>query len=239
MTDQLDLLKQLQTVDAELFRLRRQRAEKPLELRRIEQEVSTQAARLKAAEDKHKALQLAQKDKEVELQTHEASARKLQGQLLQVKTNKEYSAMQREIESLKADNSLLEEAILKTFDAVDQTMKERQAEQQRFAQEQERLKSERQRIEKDMAVIADQIGKLERTRQSVTPGVLPETLQIYDRVLKIRDGVALVPLLKDACGGCHRRLPPQVLNEVLLKAKLVTCESCNRILYFDDAQSKL
>ena len=235
MTDQLDLLKQLQTVDAELFRLRRQRAEKPLELQRIEQEVSTQAARLKAVEDKHKALQLAQKEKEGELQTREANARKLQGQLLQVKTNKEYSAMQREIDSLKADNSLLEEAILKTFDAIDQAMKERQAEQQRFAQEQERLKGERQRIEKDIAVIAEQIAQLERTRGGLTPNVPPETLHVYDRVLKIREGIALVPFVKDACGGCHRRLPPQVLNEVLLKAKLVTCESCNRILYFDEA----
>lgn len=239
MADQLEVLKQLQTVDAELFRLRRQRAEKPRELQRIEQDVGAQAARLKAAEDKQKALQLAQKEKEGELQTREANARKLQGQLLQVKTNKEYSAMQREIESLKADNSLLEEAILKTFDAIDQAMKERQVEQQRFAKEQERLNGERQRIEKDMAVIAEQIVQLERARGGLTPHVPPETLHVYDRVLKIREGVALVPVVKDACGGCHRRLPPQVLNEVLLKAKLVTCESCNRILYFDEAQSKL
>jgi hypothetical protein len=55
----------------------------------------------------------------------------------------------------------------------------------------------------------------------------------------LRDGLALVPLVSDACGGCHRRLPPQVINQVYLKADLVTCESCNRILYFDEAHSKL
>ena len=71
------------------------------------------------------------------------------------------------------------------------------------------------------------------------PTLLPATLEVYERVLDIREGLALVPVLNDSCGGCHRRLPPQVINEVYLKAKLVTCENCNRILYFDEAHSRL
>ena len=66
-----------------------------------------------------------------------------------------------------------------------------------------------------------------------------KSLSTYEQILEIREGLALVPLVKDACGGCNRRMPPQVVNQVYLKAQLVTCESCARILYFDEAHSKL
>ena len=67
MADQLELLKRLQTLDGELFRLRRQQQEKPLELEEAEAKVAAQDARVKAAESKLSALQLSQKDKEIEL----------------------------------------------------------------------------------------------------------------------------------------------------------------------------
>ena len=239
MADQLETLKQLQTVDGEIFQLRKQEQEKPRELAQVEAQVSAQEAKVKAADTRLKSLQLSQKEKEVELQTREGHVKKLQGQLFQVKTNREYTTMQHEIDTLKADNSLREEEVLKLFDAIDQATQERQQEQQRLAQEQERLRTERARIEGELAEIREKIAQLERTRQALTPGVPATTLATYERVLEIREGLALVPLLNDACGGCHRRLPPQVINEVYLKAKLVSCENCNRILYFDDAYSKL
>ena len=239
MPDQLEILKQLQTLDGELFRLRKQQEGKPRELEQVNAQMAAQEARLKAAEERLRTLQLSQKEKEIELQTREANVKKLQGQLFQVKTNKEYAAIQREIDSLKADNSLLEETVLKSFDAIDEAVNAREREQHQLAQEQERLRAERQRIERELAEIGERIAELDRSREGLLPDVPPQTLSTYERVLDIREGLALVPLVSDSCGGCHRRLPPQVINEVLLKAKLITCESCNRILYFDDAHSKL
>ena len=239
MADQLEILKRLQAVDGELFRLRKAQEEKPRELERVAAAVAAREAQLKAAEERLKTLQLSQKEKEIDLQTREASVKKLQGQLFQVKTNKEYTAMQHEIDALKADNSLIEEAILKAFDAIDQAVKDRQREQGLVAQEQARLRVERERIERELATIGEQIAQLERTRETLRPDVPPPALATYERVLGIREGLALVPLLNDSCGGCHRRLPPQVINQVYLKAELITCENCNRILYFDEAHSKL
>ncbi len=239
MANQLEMLKQFQTVDGELFLLRRQQEEKPRELEQCGAEVAEQEALVKAADDRLKTLQLSQKEKEIDLQTREASVKKLQGQLFQVKTNKEYAAMQREIDSLKTDNSVLEETILKTFDAIDQAASDRQREQQQLVKRQERLKAEQVRIERELAVIGEQIAKLAQRRQVLVPGIPPETLSLYERILNLRDGLALVPLVSDSCGGCHRRLPPQIVNEVYLSTTLTMCENCNRILYFDDAHSKL
>ena len=239
MADQLDILKQLQAIDGELYRLRRDEQDKPKELERAAAQVAAQEAVVKAAETNMTSLQVAQKEKEVELQTREAQVKKLQGQLFQLKTNKEYSAMQHEIDTLKADNSLLEEAILKAFDAVDQAARERKAEQAKLAEQQERLRRERERIERELEAVRAQIAKLELDRKTLTPDVPKPALAVYERILGIRDGLAMVPLVNDACGGCHRRLPPQVINQVYLRAELVTCESCNRILYSDATHSKL
>ena len=239
MSDHLDVLKQLQAIDGELFRLRRAQQEKPRELARVAAEMAAEEAKVKAVEDRMKALQLAQKEKEGELQTREANVQRLKGQLFQVKTNKEYTLMQREIDSTKADNSLLEEEILKAFDAIDAARQERQAAQRELEAAQQRLRGEQARINGELAAIQEQVTGLEQQRAALVPGLTPQVLSTYERVLTLRAGLALVPLLNDACGGCHRRLPPQVINEVLLKAKLTTCESCNRILYFDEAHSKL
>jgi predicted nucleic acid-binding Zn-ribbon protein len=239
MAEMLETLKHLQAVDGELFRLRKAQQDKPRELERAQAAVAAQEAALKAAEERLKVLQVAQKEQEVELQTREANVKKLQGQLFQVKTNKEYTVMQREIESLKTDNSLLEEAILKAFDAIDQAKQARQQAKGRLEEQQQRLRAEQARVERELAALHEQLTALEQQRQTLLPALTPQVLATYERVLEVRDGLALVPLVNDTCGGCHRRLPPQVINEVYLKAKLVTCESCNRILYFDEAHSKL
>ena len=194
--------------------------------------VAAEEAKVAAAVERMKTLQVQQKQKELDLQTKEANIKKLQSQLFQLKTNKEYQTMQREIDSHKADNSLLEEEIIKLFDAIEQAAALRRAEQARVAQEQKR-------IEQELSAITGQVAALERDRQAVVPEVPKPSLEVYERVLRLRNGVALVPLVNDSCGGCDRRMPPQVINDVYLKAKLVTCESCSRILYFDEAHSKL
>ena len=90
-----------------------------------------------------------------------------------------------------------------------------------------------------MQTIGEQIAQLERSRKTLVPDILPEALSTYERILKIREGLAMVPVVGEACGGCDRRLPPQVVNQVYMKTELVTCESCNRILYVDEANSTL
>jgi len=239
MVDQIDTLKQLQTLDSDIYRLRKQEQAKPLELEQIMAQVAAQDAKVKAAEARMTVLQLSQKEKEGRLQSREENIKKLQGQLFQLKTNREYTTMQHEINATKADNSVLEEEILKLFDAIDQARQQRQAQQQQLATEQGRLKVEQARIERELTEIRERMTRLERDRKSLVPAVPPQALNVYERVLSVREGLALVPLLDNACGGCHRRMPPQVVNEVYLKAKLVTCENCSRILYFDDAFSKL
>lgn len=235
MVDQLETLRKLQAIDAELFRLRTEQREHPLALERTRQLVAEQQARAQAIETHLKTLQVQQKEKELELITRETNTKKLQLQLFQVKTNKEYAAIQREIDQAKADASLLEEDVLGLLETIDRTKQEHDAQLAHVAKQQEALRDEQARIERGLAMIADQITMLEAKRQGLVPLVQPAVLSTYERVLDNREGLAMVPLVNEACGGCHMVQPPQVVNEVYLKAKLVTCENCNRILYVDEA----
>lgn len=90
----LDVLKQLQVIDAELYRLRHEQQRKPLELERSKQALAEEEARAKMSEAQMHAVQVQQKEKEMELGAKEAQVKKFQGQLFQIKTNKEYPSRQ-------------------------------------------------------------------------------------------------------------------------------------------------
>jgi len=235
MAGLMDTLKKLQTIDSGLFRLKREKQEKPRELEAAEQVLKGEEGKLKVLEDRLKTLQLEQKQKENDLQAREDQIKKLKGQLMQLKTNREYTAMQHEIDSLAADQSLLEETIIRVLDGIDAAAKEKKGQEARVKERQQILARERARIEQEQAKIDEDIGRLERDRKTILPDVDSEALNTYERVLGLREGLALVAVSDESCGGCDRRLPPQVINQVHLAASLVTCESCNRILYKADA----
>ncbi len=235
MSDLLETLRKLQAIDAELFRLRHDQQHKPLELERMTRAVAEQQAHAQSLEAHLKTFQLQQKEKDMELATREAHIKKLQAQLFQVKTNKEYSAIQHEIEQAKADVSLFEEEILKLMDSIDTAKRQHAAQLAQVANAQDQLRLEQTRIDREIAEIEQRIAALEQQREGIAPSVDATALSTYERILESRKGLAMVPLMNDSCGGCHMVQPPQVISEAYLKTKLVTCDSCNRILYVDDA----
>ena len=233
MADVLDTLKKLQEVDSELFRLRREQQHKPLELEQAEQVLAEEQANASAIEARLNTAQLKRKEKELDLSTAEAHVKKLQMQLFQVKTNKEYSAIQHEIDQAKADISLLEEEVLRLLDTIDRVKQEHVRQLGRADHQRAVLQQEGVRVQQELKALDTQVQQFEAQRATVIPLVEPDSLALYERVLTNRDGLALVPIVKESCGGCNMVQPPQVINEAYLKARLVTCDSCNRILYVD------
>ncbi|MBI2885289.1 MAG: hypothetical protein HYY15_03855 [Candidatus Omnitrophica bacterium] len=234
MADQIETLRKLQVIDTELFRLRAEQRQKPLALEQAKQRVTEEQAKGQALDARVKALQMQQKEKELELSTREGNVKKFQLQLFQVKTNKEYAAIQQEIAQAKADISLAEEGILAVLEAIDLAMKQHKAQFAAVAKQQDAYRAEEAVVAKELAVVQAQLADYERQRGELLPLILPTALSTYERVLANRDGLALVPLIQDSCGGCHMVQPPQVVNEVRLNAKLVMCQSCSRILCLQD-----
>ncbi|MCG3176303.1 MAG: hypothetical protein MOGMAGMI_01249 [Candidatus Omnitrophica bacterium] len=231
--EQVKVLVELQKIDGELFRLRKVLAEHPARQKKAEEEFEKKKVRLKAAEDELKSRQVKQKDKELDLQSREEKIKKLQTQLYALKSNKEYQAMELEIKGAKADNSLVEEEILRLFDAVEEARTAVAREKEALAVEEKAHRDTLAVLKKDAETLGAQVSALEEKRKAYTPNLEPKLLTQYEKILKGRDGTAIVPILEQSCGGCHIGLPPQFINEIQMNPdKLMYCEDCGRILYW-------
>ena len=180
-----------------------------------------------------RAVQLKQKEMEKDLASREANVAKFDQQLAQVKTNKEYSALQQEILALKADISLVEEKIILILDDVDKQQKRMNEEKETLKKFEQELVDRKKEIESKHQDITQQIVSLSAERKEILDQLDLEILQQYESILKKRDGMALAPLRGENCGVCQMLLRPQIQDDVKLGRHITTCESCGRILYLD------
>ena len=235
ITDQIKVLVELQGIDFQIYDLRRQLAAQPAQAAALQSEHEKAAEAVRGAESQHKALELKRNQKELELGEKENQIKKLQAQLFQVKTNKEYSALQKEIGGFKADQSVLEEEILKLMEEAEGLKRRFLLEKEALQAKEVKLKADIQRIDEETKRIESSIQQLQSGRGELLPRVDPKILSKYERILDRKSGVALVPVKKESCGGCHMVLPPQRINEIHMADRLMTCESCARILYLETA----
>ena len=234
IAEQLEILLRFQELDAQIYQLNREKSLKPAILEKSRQQLSAQKGRLEAAEKEFREFQLKRKAKEVELEAREGQVKKYQVQLYQVKSNKEYTSLQTEIAGLKADNSLLEEEILRLMEEMDQKKGLVDRAKQELDQLTQAYRQEESRIQKEVEALEKEIEQLSQRRQTFIPEADPKLLSRYERILVGREGVGMVPIDETSCLGCHMQLPPQVINEVRLREKIITCENCSRILYSKD-----
>ncbi|PIU40049.1 MAG: hypothetical protein COT00_03765 [Candidatus Omnitrophica bacterium CG07_land_8_20_14_0_80_50_8] len=230
--EQIKILVELQRIDSEIYHLKKELASHPLLKQQLEADFEKKKVRLKAVEEEQKAAQLKQKQREGDLGAKEEKIKKLQAQLYQLKSNKEYSAMDMEIKGLKADNSVLEEEILKLLDVVDQTKAKCAKEKTLLAVEEKKLKDTLDALALKAQGMQAELSVREEKRKAYTPHVDAKLIRQYEKILKGREGLALVPVKKSSCGGCHMELPPQRVNEIQMQDRVIVCESCARILYW-------
>ncbi|MBN1793645.1 MAG: hypothetical protein JW844_01625 [Candidatus Omnitrophica bacterium] len=237
MTDiaqQVDFLIELQKLDKKIYEFQSAITAKPKELENEKAGIDEQMLHVQHAEDQLKQLQLLHKEKEMELSSKEENVKKLQSQLFQVKTNKEYSALQNEIEGLKADNSLLEEEIIVLLDKISEAEELLHKEKERSNEKKKKFGETETRFKTEIEHMEQQLLQLQANRQKITPQVDKKILDRYERILEGRNGFALAPVINGSCGGCNMDLPPQMVNEVQLKNNIVTCERCARILFWQE-----
>ena len=232
ISEQIKILTELQKIDSEIYTLKTELETHPQIQKQADQDFEKKKASLKLAEDEQKNFQVKQKNLEMDLGSKEEKIKKLQAQLFSLKTNKEYQAMEFEIKALKADDSLLEEEILKSFDLVEAAKAKVGKEKEFLAVEEKKHKEELVVIQKRAADIQAQIQVCEEKRKVFIPSIDAKILPQYERLLKNREGLAIAPIRNNSCGGCNIGLPPQIVNEARMQEKFLTCESCARMLYW-------
>ena len=164
---------------------------------------------------------------------------KIRKTMANVRSNKEYSALLVEVNTLKIQKDKLETQELEQMARVEE-LEARHAEMQQKAQEQQQLvDTAQQEVQEGQSEIADQLEALEKERDAAADPIDPETLARYRKLADDYEGEALAEIeeqdrrrMEYTCGACFMSLPIQVVNATLTsKDKPVTCSSCNRILY--------
>jgi len=231
---QIELLKELQSHDSRLAELYFRKTDMPKRLEEFRLGLEQKEEDISSVEEEIKELQLKIKDKEVELNSAEEGIHKFKQQLLQVKTNKEYKALLSEIEGKKADNSCIEDEILKLMSKLDNIVLDFDKEKVELGKLQEEFKREESKVKKEVVLIEKDINLQQSERDKVAQEVDKEILSVYQRLIEGKEGLALVPVVDGACGGCYLSLRPQTINEIKRADNIVTCERCSRIFYLDE-----
>lgn len=234
LKEQLSNLLRLQAIDSQIHIINRQKAHIPQEIKVLEDAFESKKQGLADLEKIASDMQKQKKDKESELTVKDEAAKKLQTQLFQLKTNKEYQAMLQQINDSKADSSVIEDKILQLMEQADKIRSDIDAEKRKVQEEEKKFAREKDNLQMKIKEADDRLSQLAAQRKQNIPDIDPKILSQYERILDNRDGLALVGVKNNSCQGCNMFVPPQVINLIKMYEQIVTCEMCNRILYTDD-----
>lgn len=232
MKAEITNLVKLQKLDDEVRALESRLAEIPKEVEALEREIATEKKNLKTAEDDVAEAQKAQRAAEGELSSAEEKLSKYQTQLMNVKSNEEYTAMQRQIDVTKTEIGDVETKILQGLDSIEKLEEERKARAVELEGGQKKVAGMEKELDEEKAKLEAELEKRNEARKEVL-GVVPgELLGEYQKTAKSRGGVAMAAAVEERCQVCMVRVRPQVFQELRLFEKLHRCGSCSRILYF-------
>lgn len=233
MLEHTKILIELQNVDLQIDALTQKAQDIPRKIEQLKMEFSGKTKGLEELKQEWAKIQLAKKQKELDLSTKEEEIKKHQTELFKIKTNKEYTALQNEINRLKEVASMTEDEIIRILDAIEDM-------EHKIKNEQENVKNNEKSLQQDVSVyeaelksLQQSISEHEKQKQEFAARLKTEILQLYERIRKSKKGLAIVEIKENSsCGGCNMTLPPQLVNEVRREEEIVVCENCSRILYW-------
>jgi len=224
------LLIQLHAKDRDLDSLRKRIAEIPEDIAAIQKEIDDEKTKLESVHAKSNEAQAKNKEFENTVASKEASIKKHEGDLNQVKANDAYKALLKEIEDAKKAIGDVETEMLELMDVIDAVKKEEagiKAEIDGFTKEREGHIKE---LEGKKAGLEAELAKGMETRAAALESVPDELSTLYEKTRERRKGIAVSRLHNKSCGECRVAQTPQALVDVAKGTKIVMCDSCQRIL---------
>jgi predicted nucleic acid-binding Zn-ribbon protein len=235
MINELETLVALQRSDLEIAALESRLKKIPREVAALEQEVATERAGVKAAEDQLKESQKSRRTLEGELQIIEDRIEKYKDQLMQVKSNEEYRAMQKQIQAATEDVSTHEDMILAKMEESDQFQEELTARRKELEEGLAHVSKLEAELDSEAKKLHAELERRNGERVELKEA-LPEDLYVqYQQIKHLRGGVAVAEAKDEHCQECNVRLRPQVFSELRMGSKILRCDNCSRILYYQSS----
>jgi hypothetical protein len=227
----LKSLYELQLIDSKIDRLRTVRGELPLEVSDLEDTVAGLETRLTNVTEEVAELENQLNEKKQAIKDFQANIKKYEAQQGKVRNNREYDAITKEIEFQNLEIQLAEKRMKEAKAAI--VIKSELLEKSRveFEERGKDLKAKKSELEEIIAETEKDEKELLVESDKAAAGIEDRLLNAYRRIRgNTRNGLAVVAVERDACGGCYNKIPPQRQLDIRLNKKIIVCEHCGRVL---------
>lgn len=225
----------LQQIDSKIDKIRIQRGELPEEVQDLEDEVAGLETRIENYNEEIKKYKTDVANYKIKIKETQAKIKKYQEQLDNVRNSREYDSLQKETEYESLEIQLCEKKIHECTFKMEDVKKNLTDTEEKVAERKSYLEGKRS----ELNTLIEETEKEEKTlmaQSAESESVIEDRLlAAYKRIRKgARNGLAVVNIERDACGGCFSRIPPQHQLDIRIHKKIIVCEYCGRILVDDD-----
>ncbi|MCX6245500.1 MAG: C4-type zinc ribbon domain-containing protein [Bacteroidetes bacterium] len=224
----------LQQIDSQVDKIRIIRGELPLEVQDLEDEIAGLETRIENYLQENAALEKSVSEKKISIKDSQAMIKKYEDQQMNVRNNREYDSLTKEIEIQSLEIQLAEKRIREFQQSLEAKGEEIGRYQQVLADRKGDLDVKKNELDDIVAETEKEENELTRSSEMNRKYIEDRLITAYTRIRKnARNGLAVVQIERDACGGCFNKIPPQHQLDIRMHKKIIVCEYCGRILVDD------
>ncbi|MEJ7625280.1 MAG: C4-type zinc ribbon domain-containing protein [Ferruginibacter sp.] len=229
--EKLSSMVRLQKIDSKLDEVQILKGELPMEVKDLEDEIEGLHARQTRVEEEINGITEFIEQKKEGIKEAQALIKKYEKQSENVKNNREFEAINKEIEMQQLEEKLCEKHIKDATEEIAEKARQLEFAKKAVGTKENNLKGKKDELEKIIRDTEKEEKHYNKDAGEARSHVDERLLLSYDRIRKnYRNGLAVVPVERDSCGGCFHAIPPQKQSEIKLRKKVMVCENCGRIL---------
>ncbi|HIZ06067.1 MAG TPA: hypothetical protein H9818_09480 [Candidatus Phocaeicola gallistercoris] len=233
--EKLKTLYQLQTTLSEIDKIRTLRGELPLEVQDLEDEITGLKTRIENINNEISELKSSVTGKKIEIEKAKNSIEKYKAQQDNVRNNREYDVLSKEIEFQSLEVELCEKRIREYTASIKSKEEEIEKNKQILEERGKDLEVKKSELDEIVAETKQEEEKLRDKAKALEANIELRLLQAFKRIRKnSRNGLAITYVQRDACGGCFNKIPPQKQLDIRMRKKIIVCEYCGRIMIDPD-----
>jgi predicted nucleic acid-binding Zn-ribbon protein len=232
LDDRLKLLLMIQDIDTRFDAIQGEKQEIPKEIEKLKGDLDLSKRAMEQDLSTLEELKKARRNVERELEEIEPRFKKSKSRLNEVKSNKEYQAILKEIEQLKELISEKEEMVIRCMEEMEVQEKECATNNLRWEESQREFQNKEQEFSQRMRELDEEVQSLSGRRAELSQQVDQDLLRRYNSLRMHLRGQVVVPVIEFVCQGCHLGIPPQQYNDLIRGDSLQSCHNCNRIIYW-------
>jgi len=234
LDEKLKVLLMIQSIDIRFDEMRREKEETPKEIEKLKEDLDLLRNATEQGLSTLEELKKGRRKVERELEEKELKFKKSKLRLNEVKSNREYQAVLKEIEELKGLTFQKEEMVIKWMEDIEIQEKECTDNNIRWEEYQKEYKSKEKELLQRMRELDREAQSINKKRVELSQKINEDLLRRYNGLRTHLKGRVVAPVIDAVCQGCHLGIPRQQYNELIKEDSLQSCSNCNRIIYWGE-----